>query len=149
MGTKDIKVETTAKIGLPKGKAKTKPKRANTVTIHPMPERGSRAFSVKLKDLRVKNGMSQQDVADRIHTTRFAISQYERGLVMPKQGSREMLCDLFNVSQDYLFGEETYSVRLLNSWEMVLVDRYRKADTSTKRAVRAILEMPEEDEDEK
>lgn len=145
MGNKDTEKAFTVTVGRPKKSIKPKPARVTSITAIPKPDKSTVTFSAKLKDLRVKHGMSQQEVADKIHTTKHAISQYERGLVMPKQGNRELLCDLFNVSQDYLFGEETYSIRLLNSWEMALIDKYRKSDVSTQRAVRAILEMPDED----
>lgn len=63
-------------------------------------------FPERLRELRTQRGFSQQDLADRTDQTKQAISQYERGVRRPDMDMLLALCDIFNVSLDYLTGKE-------------------------------------------
>jgi repressor LexA len=61
-------------------------------------------FGERLKQLREKRGLRQQDVADQVGVARVTISLYEAGRREPDNETIERLADLFQVSVDYLFG---------------------------------------------
>ena len=63
-------------------------------------------FEEKLIDLRKKNGMSQEELADRLGVSRQAISRWELGSTLPDAPNLLKLSDLFGVSIDYLLRDE-------------------------------------------
>ncbi|MCI5569982.1 MAG: XRE family transcriptional regulator [Lachnospiraceae bacterium] len=79
----------------------------------------------RIKQLRKSNGMSQQQLADKLNITNVAVSQWERGVKQPKTEMREALCDLFNVNLEYLNGNWDHVTRLISDDEMRMLDEYR------------------------
>ena len=63
-------------------------------------------FEEKLIDLRKKNGMSQEELADRLGVSRQAVSRWELGSTLPDAPNLLKLSDLFGVSIDYLLRDE-------------------------------------------
>ena len=57
-----------------------------------------------LVKLREKNGLSQQDLADRVHVTRQAVSRWERGETLPSSDLLKQLSEVFDVSINTLLG---------------------------------------------
>ena len=68
-------------------------------------------FEEKLIDLRKKNGMSQEELADRLGVSRQAISRWELGATLPDAPNLLKLSDLFGVSTDYLLRDDYESER--------------------------------------
>ena len=66
-------------------------------------------FEEKLTILRKKNGLSQEDLADKLGVSRQAISRWELGSTMPDAPNLLKLSDLFSVSIDYLLHDEYQS----------------------------------------
>ena len=62
-------------------------------------------FGNRIKELRIKNGLSQGDLAKATGLTRQAISNYERGDREPKMETWQKLADFFNVSIPSARGE--------------------------------------------
>ena len=62
-------------------------------------------FEEKLTTLRKKNGMSQEDLAERLGVTRQAVSRWELGTTQPDAPNFLKLSDLFGVSIDWLLRE--------------------------------------------
>lgn len=58
----------------------------------------------KIKELRIKNKMSQAQLADRLGLTRAVISAYERDLRTPSYEVLIKLTQIFKVSSDYMLG---------------------------------------------
>lgn len=61
-------------------------------------------FSERLKRLRMEKGITQKELADRLHISRSTIAGYES---LGKEPDGEKLCalaDFFEVSVDYLLG---------------------------------------------
>ena len=88
----------------------------------------------RLKELRIQKGFSQQDLADRTDQTKQAISQYERGVRTPNLEILEALCDIFNVSMDYLTGKEDVTVRLVDADGMTVLEQYHTNPETAKIA---------------
>lgn len=68
-----------------------------------------------IKQLRIENELSQNELADKINVSRQAISQWERGINTPDLEALQDLSNLFNVSiNEILIGKKE---SLLNSNE--------------------------------
>ena len=65
------------------------------------------SLAKKMIELRKQNGLSQQDLADRLGVSRQAISRWETGAVQPLADSVKSLAQVFQVSTDYLLNPET------------------------------------------
>ena len=61
----------------------------------------------KLKDLRVKHGLSQRTVANRLNVSSSIISSYETGERTPSTENLLALSYLYYCSTDYLLGRDT------------------------------------------
>ncbi len=55
-------------------------------------------------DLRTKNGLSQDALAEKIHVTRQAVSRWETGETVPNTETLKQLSKLFDVSINTLLG---------------------------------------------
>ena len=56
-------------------------------------------------DLRTKNGLSQDELAEKLFVTRQAVSRWENGETIPNTETLKLLSKLFNVSINTLLGE--------------------------------------------
>ncbi|QYN53085.1 helix-turn-helix domain-containing protein [Lactobacillus panisapium] len=65
----------------------------------------SNSFGNRIKELRIKHGLSQDDLAKVTGLTRQAISNYENNERTPNKEIWEKLADYFNVSVPYARGE--------------------------------------------
>ena len=57
-----------------------------------------------LAELRLKNGMSQEELAEKVFVTRQAVSRWETGETTPNTETLKLLSELFNVSINTLLG---------------------------------------------
>ena len=83
-------------------------------------------YSERIRELRKMRGMSQQDLANKLDLNKVAISQYERGVRRPSIDIVSALCDIFNVSSDYLLGEDDMTIRIVNTDEIKKLDSPRR-----------------------
>ena len=63
-------------------------------------------FPQRLKELRLKKGLTQQQIADEIGVNRGSYSNWEKGKREPSFENLVKLADLLDVSLDWLFGRE-------------------------------------------
>lgn len=75
-------------------------------------------YSERIRELRVLHEMSQQDLADRLDVNKVTISQYERGVRKPDLNVLTALCDIFNVSSDYLLGKDDVTIRIVGKKDL-------------------------------
>ena len=61
-------------------------------------------LNLKLQELRKKNNLSQAEVAEYLHVSRQAISQWENGKASPDIENIKKMCKLYNVSVGDLLG---------------------------------------------
>ena len=61
-------------------------------------------FPERLKQLRISNDLTLKDVASKIDMSLMAYAHYEHGDREPSLETLKKLCDLFDVSADYLIG---------------------------------------------
>ncbi|MGI2294982.1 helix-turn-helix domain-containing protein [Paenibacillus sp. GXUN7292] len=62
-------------------------------------------FGEKLLKLRKENGLSQESLAEKLNTTRQAISKWENGQGYPETEKLLMIGNIFGVSMDFLLKE--------------------------------------------
>lgn len=56
------------------------------------------------KQLRKEKGLTQIELADKIHVTQASISKWEKDRVIPDISTLNIIANFFNVSVDYLLG---------------------------------------------
>ncbi|MBU3087459.1 helix-turn-helix transcriptional regulator [Clostridium gasigenes] len=90
-------------------------------------------FSDRLRELREDNGLTQDDVAERLNLTRQSVSSYEKGNSEPSLANLVKLAELYNCSCDYLLciTKERFNLNILNKDNkdfilnmLKLVDKY-------------------------
>lgn len=62
-----------------------------------------------LKELREKANMTQQQLADLLHVSKYTVSKWEQGISQPKMDIEMMIANIFCVSLDYLNGGSAFS----------------------------------------
>ena len=60
------------------------------------------AFPEKLKALRLKNGLTQDELGEKLYLSRTSISYYEQGKFEPDINTIIAISDLFKISIDEL-----------------------------------------------
>ena len=70
-------------------------------------------FGLRLRELREKKHLSQQQLADWLGLTRSSISNYENNTQTPPPDTLVRLADLYGVSVDYLLGVKNDRKRVL------------------------------------
>ncbi len=63
-------------------------------------------FGEKLKMIRIKSGLTQQALAERLNLTKSVVSYYERQERTPSPEIIVKIAEIFHVSTDYLLGME-------------------------------------------
>ncbi len=58
----------------------------------------------RLAEIRKDHDMSQQELADRLSLTKYAVSSYEREKTVPSDEIKVRIAKIFNISLDYLLG---------------------------------------------
>ena len=75
----------------------------------------------KLKDLRTKEGLSQQALAEKLFVSRSAVAKWESGNGIPSDANLEAICKFFDVDEEWLLDREelkdtlrTFDMRQIN-----------------------------------
>lgn len=64
------------------------------------------SFGKKLRELRIQEGLTQKELAEKIGSAQSAIHYWESDKQEPSISSLKKICDLFEISADYLLGIE-------------------------------------------
>ena len=67
-----------------------------------MNEQANKTFADVIVELRKEKGMTQQELADKLHITDKAVSKWERGLSYPDITSISKLASILGVESSYL-----------------------------------------------
>lgn len=89
-------------------------------------------FSEKLIQLRRREGLSQEQLADRLGVTRQSVSKWESGMAMPELVKLIMLSELFGVTIDYLVKDSIEACQSEPAAERDVERLERKLDELTK-----------------
>lgn len=87
----------------------------------------------RLKETRLKNHLTQEELAEKLGTDKVQISRWESGRVIPRSEALIELSSILGVSVDYLLGlsdEPTIRVRVdnLTIEEMAVITALRRGD---------------------
>ncbi len=63
-------------------------------------------FGDRLKELRIKNNLSQRELAKKLNISKTAINYWEKGLRTPTLDVVINIADYFGVTLDYLSGRD-------------------------------------------
>lgn len=93
----------------------------------------------RIKELRIQNGWRQQDLAARLNTNQQTVGRYETGVRGLDVETIFRLCEIFDVSADYLLGRAALPSPELSEEETELVLAFRRADDRSREMVRLAL----------
>lgn len=62
-------------------------------------------FSENLRKLRKQHGLSQEELAERLHVVRQTVSKWEKGLSVPDAHLLIRIADIFDISVSTLLGD--------------------------------------------
>ncbi|CNZ68581.1 XRE family transcriptional regulator [Streptococcus pseudopneumoniae] len=65
-----------------------------------------KVFSVRLKELRLKKGLTQTELGEKVGVKQNTFTNWEKGKREPSFENLIKLADLLEVSLDWLFGRE-------------------------------------------
>jgi len=94
---------------------------------------------LRLKELRDKRKLTQQEVANHLKLSSDAYSLYELGKRQMNYQTLNLLADMFNVSIDYLLGRDDNNLVKLNEDEAELINKYRRCDKRGQMSVKTVL----------
>lgn len=94
-------------------------------------------FPTNVKQLRIKNGVTQQQLADVMSVTATGVSYWESGKAVPSYETLQKLADYFNVSLDTLMGNE--SDKNDDDDFMILFRKAEQVDEDDKEKLKDIL----------
>lgn len=99
-------------------------------------------FGMILQELRKKQGLKQEQLADMIHKEKSIISRYEKNYQSPTFETVKAFARIFNVSLDYLAGmEKRDRVSLYNLTDSqveiihLLIALFRDSNTKTHKEI--------------
>ena len=64
----------------------------------------------RVKDLRIKKGLSQQELGNTIGVTKVSICGYENGTRLPNLEKLVKLAEVLETTTDYLLGDEYFTM---------------------------------------
>lgn len=98
----------------------------------------------RIKNLRVNSGMTQNQMADRLHVSAVTVSCWETGKKAPSLEAIKDISHLFGVSVDSILNVNSPVVQMSNMLgrdELSLLANYRKLDGHGKKAVSTICSL--------
>lgn len=100
-----------------------------------------------LKKLRLKKGISQQQLADVVGTSQQSINKYENHNIEPDIAMLISFADFFQTSVDYLIGhtEIEHIIEVVHSYDLnndesLLMDSYRTLTDEQKESIHIVIQ---------
>lgn len=95
----------------------------------------------RIKKLRIENGMSQEELGNKIGVKRAAINKYENGTVVNlKRSTISKLAAALNTSPTYLMGWEEDQDLSSGAEEARLIKKYNRLSKANKQAVLNLID---------
>lgn len=94
---------------------------------------------MNLREIRIKKGYTQKNVADFLHCSAVVYSRYETGDRQPSIEILMKLSEFFGVTIDYLVGKEEIAFPGLSPYELSLVTASRNADERARQDALTLL----------
>ena len=103
------------------------------------------AFGSRIREYRIKKGLSQPQLAALLGVTKNAVTNWEAGASRPDIASIPALCTHLGISADTFF-DMPAQYRALNAAEAAHMERYRLLDRYRQRSVDALMDALIENE---
>ena len=88
---------------------------------------------LNIKDIRLRKGLTQSDVAAALGVSSVVSSRYETGKRQPSIDMLIQMADIFGVTVDFLLGRQEIEDSTLSDYELQLLIASRKADERAKQ----------------
>ena len=114
-------------------------------------------FGKRVKKLRIDNGYSMQELANKLNVTKSSINMWENSNSVPKDNILIALSKIFNVSIDYLLGNEEMENKIPDNSKLHYIQRnlekldeqrLQQAEQILKTVFNDIFEESEDEEDD-
>lgn len=96
-------------------------------------------FNLKLKELRIRNSKTQEEMANLLDISRVSYTLYESGKNMPEISRLKKIADIFDVSVDYLLDRSNEDENNTNSLYLIRLRQLRKFNNYTTDEVANLL----------
>lgn len=93
----------------------------------------------RIRELRERSGMKQATLADRLHVGASALSNYESGIRDPSTDTILMLCDIFDVTADYLLGRTDNPSSTASEQDTAMLRAFHAAPPTVQTAITVLL----------
>ena len=94
---------------------------------------------MNIKDIRIRRGLTQAEVADSLGVSSVVYSRNETGTRQPSIDLLIQMADIFDVSVDYLVGRKDIEDSTLSEYEIELLTASREADTRAREDALELL----------
>ena len=94
---------------------------------------------MNIKDIRVRKGLTQAEVASAVGVSSVVYSRYETGSRQPSIDMLVQMADIFGVTVDYLLGRRIAEDSSLSDFEQRLLNAARKADERARQDALNVL----------
>lgn len=100
------------------------------------------AFYDRLKESRIKAGLTQEQLAEKLGVAKSTLSGYESGNREPTVATIAKVLDILSIDANYLYQDETKSLTelVVSLDEQSLLKKYRDLDDHGKEIVDVVLE---------
>lgn len=88
---------------------------------------------MNIKDIRLRKGLTQSEVASALGVSSVVYSRYETGKRQPSIDVLIQMADVFGVTVDYLLGRQDIEDSTLSDYELHLLIASRNADERAKQ----------------
>lgn len=92
----------------------------------------------KIRDLRCKNNLTQQELSKILGVSKSSISLYENGKMNPEDDIKIKIVDYFNLTLDDLFGRKI-DININNNLEEGLLDALKDWETLNDESKKSII----------
>ncbi len=72
-----------------------------------MAEFDSKDFGERLRNYRIKKGLSQENIADSLNKSKATVSRYEKGEILPDVRDISIICEELGIYEADLFASDT------------------------------------------
>lgn len=97
------------------------------------------AISSKIANLRKERDLTQKELSDKLGINQSVLNRIEKGTRPVRDDELKAFADFFDVSADYLIGNEKNNTFIFNEDETRLLDGYRLLDDSKRQTLFSML----------
>ena len=95
----------------------------------------------RIKELRRKNGWTQEYLGSLLQVQKATVSKYEKGIIEPSTEVLKKMSILFNVSTDYLLERDNIPIGMVLQEERNLLEGFRNLTQDGQIALLQVLNV--------